>query len=109
MRLIWVKPGRNRDRFTRWSACRDRRNHLKRQHRDVVFLAEVLCGAGDGFDGFRAEPGRTLEPEELAAGVARFDDAVGDEECQIAFTKLDAVGWERVVGKRAQGQRAIER
>ena len=52
---------------------------LNGQHGDVVFLAELRGGVGDGVSGLGAERAGAIEAEELVAGVFGFDNAVGDE------------------------------
>ena len=39
---------------------------------DVVFLAEGLCGVGDGFSGLGADGGGAVEAEEFPGGEVRW-------------------------------------
>ena len=55
------------------------RRQIEREDGDVVVLAELLCGLGDGGGGLVGEGGCAVEPEELAGGAAGFDDAVGQQ------------------------------
>src|SRR5579871_190174 len=48
------------------------------QHSDVVFLAKCLSGLSDSGRTGVAELKCALEAEQLAGGVARFHNAVGD-------------------------------
>jgi hypothetical protein len=57
---------------------------------DVIFLAEVLRGAGDLFCGLAADGAGAIETVEFALGVAGFDDAVGEEGEGVAGSELES-------------------
>lgn len=46
---------------------------------NVVFLAEIPSGLGDGLGGFTGDRTGTVEAEQFASGGFGFDHPVGDE------------------------------
>lgn len=59
---------------------------------DVVFLAEVLGGFGNGGGGAAGvEQGLdALEAEELLTGAGGFEDAIGDEDEAVFGLEIEA-------------------
>lgn len=54
-------------------------DELEGEDGDIVFLAELLGGAGDGFSGLGSQVASAVEAEELAGSVAGFNHAIGKQ------------------------------
>ena len=85
-------------------------NARHRDHTDVVFRAEALCGA-DHFGGRLCGAQQfehAFEAEELSLRICRFDNAVGYEDQAIAVVQLEALDGKPRVFDDPQGQRPCD-
>ena len=71
---------------------------------DVVFLAKLLCSAGDFFGRAAGDFLGAVEAVEFAARVVGFVDAVGEEGEGVAGGELKGGLGVRAVGGEAEGK-----
>src|ERR1700742_1237894 len=69
--------------------CLQRGREGQGKYGDVVILAELLCGFGDGAGGLRADGLGSVEAEELATFVRSFYDSVRNKGEAIVWIELE--------------------
>ena len=69
--------------------CFQRGGEREGKYGDVVVLAELLCGFGDGAGGLGADGLGSVEAEELATFVSGFYDSVRYEGEAVVWIELE--------------------